>query len=88
LTAGQRLVNIRELNLEIWGTSKLSERKVTEPQLAANLEGSVSLGSELDLLKEARRASGRSLDFWSEFTDGIDQKSLEIILSRAHMVAV
>lgn len=42
---------------------------------------------ELELLRKASEASGRSLGFWSELTDGLDQKSLALLVSRAHMVS-
>lgn len=39
----------------------------------------------LKLLKLARRESGMSLDFWHDFTDGLDQSSLEILVGRSPM---
>lgn len=37
----------------------------------------------LKLLKEARKNSGMSLDFWDEFTEGVDQSLLEILVGRS-----
>lgn len=37
----------------------------------------------LELLKEARKKSGMSLDFWDEFTNGLDQNLLEILVGRS-----
>ena len=37
----------------------------------------------LKLLKEARCASGLTLDFWVDLTDGLDQRSLEILVGRS-----
>ncbi len=39
--------------------------------------------TRLKLLKEARKNSGMSLDFWDEFTDGMDQRLLEILVGRS-----
>lgn len=39
--------------------------------------------TRLELLKEARRNSGMSLDFWDEFTEGLDQSFLEILVGRS-----
>jgi hypothetical protein len=39
--------------------------------------------TRLALLKEARKRSGMSLDFWEELTDGLDQSSLEILVGRS-----
>lgn len=39
--------------------------------------------TRLELLKEARRRSGMSLDFWDELTEGLDQSSLEILVGRS-----
>lgn len=39
--------------------------------------------SVLELLKEARRRSGLPLDFWVDFTEGLDQSSLEILVGRS-----
>ena len=38
-------------------------------------------------LKIAREASGRSLDFWADFTEGLNKEALEIIVSRASMIS-
>jgi hypothetical protein len=40
----------------------------------------------LALLLDARRVSGLSLDFWYDFTDGLDQRSLEILVGRSAML--
>lgn len=40
----------------------------------------------LALLKEARNRSGLSLDFWSDFTDGLDHKCLAILCGRSSML--
>lgn len=37
----------------------------------------------LELLKEARRVSGLSLDFWADLTEGLDYNSLEILVGRS-----
>lgn len=37
----------------------------------------------LALLKEARAHSGLPLDFWVDFTEGLDQRSLEILVGRS-----
>lgn len=37
----------------------------------------------LNLLKEARSKSGMPLDFWDEFTEGMDQSLLEILVGRS-----
>gem|GEM_PF-1314067 len=37
----------------------------------------------LILLKEARKRSGLPLDFWVDLTDGLDQRSLEILVGRS-----
>ena len=37
----------------------------------------------LDLLKEARRCSGLPLDFWVDLTEGLDQRSLEILVGKS-----
>lgn len=37
----------------------------------------------LALLKEARHNSGMPLDFWELFTDGLDQRCLEILVGRS-----
>lgn len=42
----------------------------------------------LELLKLARAGSGRSLDFWADLTEGLSRDALEIIVSRAHMIAI
>lgn len=39
--------------------------------------------ARLSLLKEARRKSGLSLDFWDDLTEGLDQSSLEILVGRS-----
>lgn len=39
----------------------------------------------LRLLKIARDKSGLSLDFWEEFTEGVDHKCLEILVGRSSM---
>lgn len=39
--------------------------------------------SRLDLLKEAREASGLPLDFWEDFTEGVPQRFLEILVGRS-----
>jgi hypothetical protein len=39
--------------------------------------------TRLRLLKEAREKSGMSLDFWEELTEGLDQRSLEILVGRS-----
>lgn len=41
--------------------------------------------SALDLLKRARENSGLPLDFWADFTEGLDYKSLEILVGRSSM---
>lgn len=40
----------------------------------------------LHLLKIARKKSGYSLDFWSDFTDGLSIKALEILVGRSSML--
>lgn len=42
---------------------------------------------ERELLRKACEASGRSLGFWSDLTEGLDQRSLALLVSRAHMVS-
>ena len=42
---------------------------------------------ELDLLRKASKTSGKSLAFWSSFTDGLDEKSLSLLAARAHMIS-
>ncbi|UWQ27121.1 hypothetical protein K3553_19655 (plasmid) [Leisingera aquaemixtae] len=42
---------------------------------------------ELELLRKASEASGRSLGFWSDLTEGLDQRSIALLVSRAHMVS-
>ncbi|MFY0310599.1 hypothetical protein ACFMBG_11980 [Leisingera sp. D0M16] len=42
---------------------------------------------ERELLRKACEASGRSLGFWSDLTEGMDQRSLALLVSRAHMVS-
>lgn len=37
----------------------------------------------LALLKKARKESGLSLDFWEEFTEGLDQRCLEILVGKS-----
>ncbi|SLN34325.1 hypothetical protein PSM7751_01427 [Pseudooceanicola marinus] len=37
----------------------------------------------LELLKLARKRSGLSLDLWEELTEGLDQRSLEILVGRS-----
>lgn len=37
----------------------------------------------LKLLKEARQKSGMPLDFWDEFTEGLDHSLLEILVGRS-----
>lgn len=37
----------------------------------------------LALLKKAREQSGMPLDFWEDFTEGLDQRSLEILVGRS-----
>ena len=37
----------------------------------------------LQMLKDARKASGLPLDFWVDLTDGLDQSSLEILVGRS-----
>lgn len=39
--------------------------------------------SVLNLLKEARERSGLPLDFWADLTEGLDYKSLEILVGRS-----
>ncbi|WP_152615828.1 hypothetical protein [Leisingera sp. ANG-M1] len=46
-----------------------------------------SSGGELALLEKACRMSGRSLGFWTSFTDGLDEKSLALLAARAHMIS-
>lgn len=43
------------------------------------------LDCRLELLKQARAASGLPLDFWADLTDGLDQRSLEILVGRSSM---
>lgn len=43
-------------------------------------------GTELELLEQACRDSGRSLRFWADLTDGLDARALALLVSRAHMV--
>lgn len=47
--------------------------------------GSVQMADEirLKLLKEARRRSGLPLDFWLDLTEGLDQRSLEILVGKS-----
>lgn len=40
----------------------------------------------LYLLKQARHKSGLPLDFWDEFTEGLDQSSLEILVGRSSVL--
>lgn len=40
----------------------------------------------LKLLKKARENSGWSLDFWEEFTQGLDHKCLEILVGKSSML--
>lgn len=42
--------------------------------------------TRLRLLKQARRQSGWSLDFWEEFTEGLDQSSLEILVGKSSVL--
>ena len=44
-------------------------------------------GSDPALLEQASRMSGRSLGFWTSFTDGLDEKSLALLVARAHMIS-
>lgn len=37
----------------------------------------------LRMLKEARRLSGLPLDFWEDLTEGLDQRSLEILVGKS-----
>lgn len=49
------------------------------------MEGLAVRDSEdrLALLKQARTASGMSLDFWVDLTEGLDHKSLAILCGNA-----
>lgn len=40
----------------------------------------------LALLKEARRNSGLPLDFWADFTEGLDHNSLAILCGRSSLL--
>lgn len=40
----------------------------------------------LELLKKARNQSGLSLDLWEELTEGLDQRSLEILVGRSSVI--
>lgn len=40
----------------------------------------------LSLLKTARAKSGLPLDFWEDFTEGLDQRCLEILVGRSSML--
>lgn len=40
----------------------------------------------LSLLKEARRKSGLPLDFWADFTDGLDHNSVAILCGRSDLI--
>jgi len=40
----------------------------------------------LSLLKEARARSGLSLDFWADFTEGLDYRSVAILCGRSDMI--
>lgn len=42
---------------------------------------------KLELLRKASEVSGRSLSFWSDLTEGLDQRSLVLLVSRAHLVS-
>ncbi|MEW2911426.1 hypothetical protein [Leisingera sp. JC11] len=44
-------------------------------------------GAELELLNTASKASGRSLAFWARLTEGLDEKALALLASRARMVS-
>lgn len=48
-------------------------------------EGLMTDEYRLRLLKIARDKSGLSLDFWEEFTEGVDHKCLEILVGRSSM---
>ena len=40
----------------------------------------------LSLLEEARRKSGVPLDFWADFTEGLDQSSVAILCGRSDLI--
>lgn len=42
--------------------------------------------TELELLKMAREVSGLPLDFWADFLEGIDHKSLAILCGRSSLI--
>jgi len=66
----------------------LAERDILQSRSRSDQMDSAEFGRVLVLLKKARHDSGRGLDFWADFTDGVDIKSLELLVSRASMISV
>ena len=48
-----------------------------------SIMGKLDRPSRLDLLKGARAASGLSMDFWADLTEGLPYKELAILCGRS-----
>lgn len=46
----------------------------------------IDTDERLKSLKALRSASGLSLDFWDEFTEGLDQRSLDILVGKSLII--
>lgn len=66
----------------------MRRESVDQTQHSTEISQSELSGEVLNLLRLARNVTGFSLDFWADFTEGLDTNSVALLVLRAEMLGV